>query len=144
MPTPNWDRISTNRGYLIVHCPDHPHANPLGYIFVHRYVMERHLGRFLSPEELVHRQDRNKRNNDIANLHLTTRIEHGRIHSHDKREMEVRLTCPNCHNPFWRLLRQTHFVKGGVATYCSRRCSGLFSAARAKREQNSRGSELSV
>jgi hypothetical protein len=43
--------------------------------------MERHLGRKLAPGEMVHHLDLDKRNNDIANLHLCVdRAEHNGIH----------------------------------------------------------------
>lgn len=36
----------------------------------HRFVMEKHIGRKLKPEEVVHHIDENKANNDISNLML--------------------------------------------------------------------------
>lgn len=36
----------------------------------HRHVMERELGRILSPQEIVHHKDQNKLNNSIDNLEL--------------------------------------------------------------------------
>ena len=49
-------------------------------IAVHRYVMAQHLGRPLTPDELVHHIDGNKLNNDISNLELTTSSEHHKEH----------------------------------------------------------------
>ncbi len=46
----------------------------------HRTVMEKHLGRKLGPNEIVHHDDEDKRNNDLSNLILTTRPEHARHH----------------------------------------------------------------
>ncbi len=49
----------------------------------HRLVMERHLGRELSPNEIVHHIDGNKLNNDISNLVITTRSKHIEEHRQD-------------------------------------------------------------
>ena len=39
-------------------------------ILVHRWLMEKHIGRKLSKEEVVHHKDGNKLNNSIYNLQL--------------------------------------------------------------------------
>lgn len=49
----------------------------------HRLVMEEHLGRELSSNEIVHHIDGNKLNNDISNLVLTTRSQHIEEHRQD-------------------------------------------------------------
>lgn len=41
-----------------------------GYVQEHRLVLEKHLGRFLLPTEVVHHIDGNHANNDISNLQL--------------------------------------------------------------------------
>lgn len=46
----------------------------------HRLVMERYLGRPLSPDEHVHHIDGNKLNNDISNLQIMDAREHGYEH----------------------------------------------------------------
>lgn len=46
----------------------------------HRVVMERHLGRALGEDEVVHHRDGNRSNNDPANLELMTQAEHTRLH----------------------------------------------------------------
>ena len=57
-------------GYVYLRRPDHPNRNHLGYVFEHRLVMEAHLGRYLTPEEVVHHRDKDKKNNAIENLEL--------------------------------------------------------------------------
>ena len=47
---------------------------------VHRMIMEKHLNRPLSSDEVVHHIDGNKQNNDISNLKLMTRAEHMNHH----------------------------------------------------------------
>jgi hypothetical protein len=40
------------------------------YKLVHRWVMEKNIGRKLKPTEVIHHRDGNKRNNSIDNLEL--------------------------------------------------------------------------
>ena len=44
---PNWHggRVIASNGYVKVKCPDHPSADPNGYVYEHRLVAERILGR---------------------------------------------------------------------------------------------------
>jgi len=46
--------------------------HPRGWMFEHRYVMEQHLKRRLSPKEVVHHINRDKTDNRIENLCLTS------------------------------------------------------------------------
>ena len=57
-------------GYWYVYAPNHPHATMKGAVLEHRLVMEKALGRYLRPEEVVHHKDKNSENNDLSNLQL--------------------------------------------------------------------------
>ena len=52
--------------------------------FYHRWVMEQHLGRKLTPEENVHHIDMDKLNNDISNLWLCSHLDHLNSHHSSK------------------------------------------------------------
>ncbi len=58
------------KGYRYIYCPDHPNATKQGYVAEHRLAMEKHLGRYLTSEEVVHHIRRPKTNNHISNLEL--------------------------------------------------------------------------
>jgi len=60
-------RIDDN-GYVWIRRPDHPYAAAHGYVQEHRLVAEQVLGRYLSPEEVVHHEDDNRQNNQPSNL----------------------------------------------------------------------------
>jgi len=61
-------------GYVMVYCPNHPtcqrRKSRSNYVFEHRLVMEKHLGRYLESHEIVHHVDGNKQNNSLENLRL--------------------------------------------------------------------------
>ena len=63
-------KTTDKAGYILLHMPDHPDANCAGYVREHRYVMEQHLGRRLTKQEVVHHIDDDVSNNDISNLEL--------------------------------------------------------------------------
>lgn len=64
----NGGRKIDSSGYILLKCPDHPYVNNHGYVREHRLVMEKTLGRYLLPKEVVHHKDENRANNDESNL----------------------------------------------------------------------------
>ncbi len=69
---PSWKggRQRDKDGYVLVHTPDHPHANKAGYVREHRLVMEKKIRRYLDPKEVVHHKNGNTSDNRIGNLVL--------------------------------------------------------------------------
>jgi len=63
-------RIIDEDGYILLKTPGHPNADRHNYVREHRLVMEKHLGRYLDPKEVVHHKDHNKQNNCIENLEI--------------------------------------------------------------------------
>jgi hypothetical protein len=59
------------KGYIYRRVPDHPNGTKHGnYVAVHRLVMERKLGRYLLPTEVVDHIDGNIQNNHPDNLRV--------------------------------------------------------------------------
>lgn len=57
-------------GYVLVLSPEHPHRTKGGYVREHRLVMEKVLGRYLLPEEVVDHIDGDPQNNSPENLRV--------------------------------------------------------------------------
>lgn len=64
-----------------IYLPSHPFANKQGYVKKSRIEMEKKIGRYLKPKEIVHHIDENPLNDNIDNLVLfPNRGEHQRFH----------------------------------------------------------------
>lgn len=90
-------RFKTAAGYVMIHSPGHPYARKkgtrtigsAGYVFEHRLVMEKFLGRLLLPGEKVHHRNGIKDDNRLKNLQLIANKPHyGEV------------DCPACHYKF--------------------------------------------
>lgn len=71
-------RIERN-GYVFILKPEHPNAYKR-YVQEHHLKMEKKIGRYLKPNEIVHHINEIKNDNRIENLQLMTRNEHDRLH----------------------------------------------------------------
>jgi len=61
-------RFKTN-GYILILMRDHPHlTDKRGYVFEHRFIVEKYLGRYLDPRERVHHINKIKNDNRLENL----------------------------------------------------------------------------
>lgn len=67
-------------GYWCVKSNGHPKAYEQDYYYEHILVMEKHLGRYLRKDEVVHHKDGNRTNNNLNNLEVKKRSEHSLHH----------------------------------------------------------------
>lgn len=92
--SPRWrgGRKTRPDGYVRVIAPvGHPariehRATGLAYVLEHRLVVERHIGRYLTDDEVVHHIDGNPSNNSIENLAIMSKVEHGKLHQEQRRQ----------------------------------------------------------
>lgn len=86
---PNWNGGKNKNwaGYISMRVVGHPYANKQGYVKEHRLVMEKKLGRYLLPHEIVHHINHIKDDNRIENLMLTTVKEHLKEHRIKKEDL---------------------------------------------------------
>jgi len=55
---------------------DFPGVPKSGWMYKHRLVMQKYLGRPLKSWEVIHHKDRNKLNNEVSNLKVLSHVEH--------------------------------------------------------------------
>jgi len=82
----HWDggKMMDSYGYVLIYSPGHPHPrmmNGTKYVLEHRLVMEKHLGRYLTKDEVVHHINEIRDDNRIENLELMSRKKHQSYHS---------------------------------------------------------------
>jgi hypothetical protein len=102
-----------HKGYVIVTYPKHPRAwKGSGFVYLHRLIMENHLGRILEPWEHVHHKDGDPKNNTLRNLGVTTNAEHGRTHRPKQLKPKQ---CDLC--------KKTFQPRSNKSKYCCIKCS---------------------
>jgi hypothetical protein len=73
-------RRGANKGSIIEKCAGHPYAKK-GYVHQHRLIVERDIGRFLTPEEVVHHINCVDTDNRLDNLFVCSKKEHTDAHN---------------------------------------------------------------
>ena len=82
-------------GYVLAYVPKHPKAHSDGYVMLHTVLMERNIGRYLEPNEVVHHITHNRKDNRIENLKLMDKKEHMKLHMterHEKRRNDLSIS----------------------------------------------------
>ena len=105
------------KGYIMVLVEDTtylPMASPSGFVFEHRLVMAKHLGRCLLPSEVVHHINEDRVDNRIENLKLMDKPQHDKLTLDNIKQSCQNKNCSYCGKLFSP-------IKPGNL-YCSSNC----------------------
>lgn len=115
---------SDNRKRVIIEFPD----NTKSLRSYPKYLMEKHLDRYLDPDlETIDHIDNNFNNNDLSNLRILTRVEHCSLDA--LRVKSQIFICSMCNTNFTLSGKKLNDafqnrLKGHSGPYCSRSCAG--------------------
>lgn len=126
----NIQKLVSKGDYVYAVVPEHPVATKHGYVLHHRIVAENFLNRLLSPNEIVHHKNHNKKDNSPDNLEVMTRREHSFHHKNGTGHEDVTMTCVQCNKLFKRNYRNRPEVKKNINVFCSRVCNGKYQRAK--------------
>lgn len=73
-------RKRTPSGYIALCIREHPNSDAQGYVFEHRIMKEKHLGRYLKSCEVVHHLNDVKHDNRLSNLKVMAQGDHVSLH----------------------------------------------------------------
>ena len=73
-------RVKMTKGYIHIYMPSHPLASNRGYVLEHRLVVEKHLGRYLKPKEVVHHLEERDDNRPCMLMAFVNDPVHKRFH----------------------------------------------------------------
>ncbi len=86
----NGGKKKDGNGYVMIWKPDHPHRNSGKYVYEHRLIMEKYLGRYLLPTEEIHHKNRLVDDNRIENLRLfESKSAHRRFENNTKSRLAI-------------------------------------------------------
>ena len=110
--------------YYYIYLPTHELATKSGKVYMHRYVMAKHLNRLLLSDEAVHHKDEDRTNNNLDNLELLSLEEHGRLHKEVIHGPPKIIVCHHCNKEFKCPASRIDKAKTGKL-FCSANCLSL-------------------
>jgi len=116
----NWKggKKINSQGYILIYSPNHPYKDNQKYVREHRLVMEKKIGRYILPTEIVHHINGKVDDNRIENLQLLLKRIHDSISMKGRIFVEkIKKNCLMCNKKFL-----VYPSRKNTAKFCSKKC----------------------